>query len=31
MSNKEHTKESYQATAKEFARNVTNLAPVESI
>lgn len=31
MSNKEITKQSYQATAAEFARNVANLAPVESI
>ena len=31
MSNKEITKESYQATAEEFARNVANLAPMASI
>jgi len=30
-SRKEITKESYQATAKEFAKNVANLAPIESI
>lgn len=31
LSNKEITQESYQATAKEYAENVANLAPVESI
>jgi ubiquinone/menaquinone biosynthesis C-methylase UbiE len=31
MLNKEITKESYQTTAKEFARNVANMAPLESI
>jgi ubiquinone/menaquinone biosynthesis C-methylase UbiE len=31
MSNKETTKQSYQATADEFARNVADLAPIGSI
>lgn len=31
MLNKEITKESYQATAQQFAQNVANLAPIESI
>lgn len=30
-SHKEITRESYQATAKEFAHNVLNLAPIKSI
>src|SRR5688572_14703882 len=31
MQNKEMTKQSYQATAQQFAQNVANLAPIESI